>query len=602
MSSLRSVRELATSGQMEEARQALARLAADAPTVGRVDLARCALELAMSSLALKELNLARRDDPDDVEVLGMLADLYEDRGEHEQELRVRQHLAQTTSDARNEARLEEITSIERTSSSGTETTEVEDATHGLAASEPDLLRFLHMSSGREGVHARMWFDQRRGTGYSPVEQPLTVALLRAHLGGSVTLGVYPVRLDHTVNFFAFDIDVTKKAIERARGDREETRRVRRLLREAATDMRDALRGFGLDPLHVDSGYKGRHLWVFLAEPLPAQLVRRLANALARAVWTKRKELSLEIFPKQSEVSRDKLGNLIKLPLGIHLRSKRRAWVLGEDGRPAADPWQLLSEAELLGRAGALDLLAGLRDQDVDTPFADHDEDDEEGRLPAPPPMPDRPVFTEADFEAHPEVSALKRRCPVLSLLVEKGLEQRRLSHDEQIVLRHTWGHVPQALPAVNYVLERCPEISPAAHLQSPLRGNPMSCPKIRKRIPEVTSTVACHCVFTVNPDHYPTPILHLEEARARGELSDRPDGAPREALVAEEIARTFVHLQEKLERIDSELQEVRGRFVEALERLPGRRLETEDGAWSLAEEEGLAVLDWQAHPRREEEE
>ena len=217
-------------------------------------------------------------------------------------------------------------------------------------------------------------------------------------------------------------------------------------------------------------------------------------------------------------------------------------------------------------------------------------------MPGPAPLPPAAPFTEADFEANPEVAAVLRRCPVLDALVRTGLERRRLDHDQRVVLRHTLGHLPSAIPAVNYVLERCPEVPVDAFLRKPLRGSPISCPRIRQRIPDVTSLVGCHCAFPVSPDRYPTPLLHLDEARARGELDrprqgrDEPGEAP--APLPEDVARTYAHLLERSRRVADELAAIRGAFVDALERLPDRTLPAADGAWALEQEEGLPAIVW----------
>ncbi len=605
MTQLSHIRSLAAAGRIDDARATLARLSVDRYDAhdSHLELANCALELGMSSLALKELNLVLRDAPDHKYALRELAELHRERGEHGKELRYRRRLETVADDQANELRLKELTTpLSEGDHDPREPSEgVSQPAPLEAPDDAALVRFLHMVSGRENVHARMWYDERRGTGYSPVRQPLTPTLLRAHVEGSHTLGVYPVRIDGTVTFFAFDIDVTRAAIDKARGDRDETRRLRRLIREVSSGLAERLTALDLPFVIIDSGYKGRHFWFFLAEPLPADLVRRFAIALANTVWERQRDLSVEVFPKQSQVSRDTLGNLIKLPLGVHLRSKRRAWILSEEGVRAADPWALLREIPRLSRDELLDRMSGLR-HDVPPDALEPSEGDEGDVLPAPAPLPDAPAWTAADFDTHPEVGTLIERCPVLAALIDRGLEQRRLGHDEQVVLRHTLGHVPGAVPAVNYVFERCPEVAPSMMLQSPLRGNPISCPKIRKKIPDVTSSVPCYCEFTVATDHYPTPTLHLEEARARGELPEPPPKRDAtEERVAEDVARTYAHLTEKRDRIERELCQVRSRFVEVLERLTGRRLDTAEGVWRLDDEDGLPVIEWEPKTHGEEE-
>jgi hypothetical protein len=108
-----------------------------------------------------------------------------------------------------------------------------------------------------------------------------------------------------------------------------------------------------------------------------------------------------------------------------------------------------------------------------------------------------------------ELQFLLSRCVTLRTLELKVEQTGQLNHDEVRVLVHTIGHLATGPQAVNSMLSRCLETDPSLFLKSPLRGNPMGCAKIRARIPEVTSTVACDCTFAPQSGLYPTPLLHL---------------------------------------------------------------------------------------------
>ena len=100
-------------------------------------------------------------------------------------------------------------------------------------------------------------------------------------------------------------------------------------------------------------------------------------------------------------------------------------------------------------------------------------------------------------------------CPVLSELKRTVEEHRQLNHEEQLVLIHTLGHVEGGPQAVNYLLSRCVDVGPEKFMKDRLKGNPVSCPSIRKKIGHVTRRLPCNCSFEVAPDRYPTPVLHL---------------------------------------------------------------------------------------------
>ncbi|TVR05318.1 MAG: hypothetical protein EA398_00110 [Deltaproteobacteria bacterium] len=448
----------------------------------------------------------------------------------------------------------------------------------------DLVRLHQLLGGREDVHARQWIDPDRGTGYAPIRKPLTPDLLRAHLHGSATLGVYPIRLDGTVTFIALDLDIGKRALEQAAGQRDATRHLRQLVHEEGLRLRASAEALGVPGILFDSGYKGRHLWILLREPLPAALAHRFGNALANHLAPTAPELFLEVFPRQAQLRGKALGNLIKIPLGIHLQTGRRACLLDDDGQPVDNPFPILHQAPRLDRETLLDLFAALGNP---TPRRLHGDEPQHteappgpGVRPPPPPAP----FTESDFETRPALAALLRGCAVLDTLVRRGLEERRLDHPERIVLRHAMGHLPDGIDAVNYVFRRCPEIPPDALLGKRLAGSPISCARVRQRVPNVSSSVPCNCAFPNHPDQYPSPVLH-----AHGIPPHAPGTPP---LDTEAIARSWVALQERHHRIEAELAGQRQRFIQTLEALPDQRLRVAGGTWELVRQQGLPVLQW----------
>jgi hypothetical protein len=82
----------------------------------------------------------------------------------------------------------------------------------------------------------------------------------------------------------------------------------------------------------DSGYlersrRGGHLWLFLAEPMPARDIRLFGQGLLDHFRIK----DVELFPKQSHLKSGP-GSLIRLPFGIHKKSGRRYGFYLPDGR------------------------------------------------------------------------------------------------------------------------------------------------------------------------------------------------------------------------------------------------------------------------------
>ncbi len=469
--------------------------------------------------------------------------------------------------------------------------------------DADCVRMAALFAGREDVYARQWCrpDDRR-VGYSPVKEPLTPAVLRQHLLGSFTVGVYPIRLDQTATWFAVDLDIQRKSLEAARRDHALAARLRDGMRRTGIALLEALRALGLDPLFENSGYKGRHYWVFLARPIEARVLHHFGRLLLRRLEPLLPpEFSLEFFPKQSKRTGKGLGNLIKLPLGIHQRTGYRSVLLDAQGRPLTDPYAALRNVSRLSRDEFLALADRLKGtapatsdprEEAERP-AEEEPSEEEPSVPLwPPDAP--PPWTEADFETDRPVRHLLARCPVLAALKEKVAEHRQLSHDEQVVLIHTMGHLPGGPQAVNYLLHQCIDFAPEMLMKSRHQGNPISCPKIRKRIGHITRTVPCCCDFSFAPNHYPTPVLHLETLPPEPGPSPSPSpggGDDREAI--EHLIRRYTVIVHRREELDAQWRELHDAVCRRLAALPDRSVTTEAGRFYLVTRDGVESLEWE---------
>jgi hypothetical protein len=468
-----------------------------------------------------------------------------------------------------------------------------------------VVRFHHLFSGRENVYARQWAAEGGEGGYTPVREPLTVAAARNHLLGNITVGVYPVRLDNTVTFFAFDIDIRKQALARARGSLAEARRIKEAVAQESQRMQADLAGLGLSALLEDSGYKGRHLWVFLEAPEDAAVARQFGALFMRSYPLGAPDLQLEFFPKQASTGSG-IGNLIKLPLGIHRRTGRRSRLLQPDGTPCPDPYAALRQQARVSREALYAAITLLKARQVQAePAPPAPEPAPEG---AEAPTPDRgeireafptpaPAWTAADFETNPEVSHLIRHCPVLAALKTKVEDHRRLTHDEQVVLMHSLGHSGVGVLAVNYLLEACVDVPPTARLQSAFSGNPISCPKIRKRIPHITGAVPCNCHFDVASGQYPNPRLHLLAVPEAPAQPPPEAGRTPPTWDPVERAKALRVLRIKRQELDGEIEQLELELQRYMESAGVPEIPAGDGALRLVQEEGApAALEWEARP------
>lgn len=151
--------------------------------------------------------------------------------------------------------------------------------------------------------------------YTPVRGDVTMSMIEQHLMGNIVLGAYTLNANSKCTWMAFDIDA--KTPEEAR---ELTLKLHELLRNV--------------PHVVEfSGSKGYHLLVFFRNPVEAERLKNLGDEARELVGGKRSgDLHIEVFPKQKELTdSNPLGNLLKVPLGIHPVTGKRSIFVDPDG-------------------------------------------------------------------------------------------------------------------------------------------------------------------------------------------------------------------------------------------------------------------------------
>lgn len=154
-------------------------------------------------------------------------------------------------------------------------------------------------------------------GYTPFYERITPKVLARHLSGDITVGTYIVWDTDKARTLVFDIDDL---------DEKKPKLIAERLLELGVPSRSIAREF--------SGSKGFHVWVPTTVPVSAALLRHLGNAVTALAG-----VDCEVFPKQDKVH--KLGNLVKLPAGLHRGSAQWSKML--------DPWpQPMGPAVLKG--------------------------------------------------------------------------------------------------------------------------------------------------------------------------------------------------------------------------------------------------------------
>src|SRR5579862_8788130 len=219
--------------------------------------------------------------------------------------------------------------------------------------------FRSLFRGREDVHAERWRTKDGTWAYRPAGKrdwqavlasrpedyrkvdretrtlyAVTDEVIRQHLTGKETIGIYPLLVDETCWLLAADFD--KKTWQ------DDS------LAFLATCQSARIPAY----LERSRSGNGGHVWIFFEAPVPAVLARKMGCALLTQTMESRHHLGLDsydrFFPNQDTLPKGGFGNLIALPLQWVPRQNGNSVFVDDDLRPYADQWQLLLAIRRVG--------------------------------------------------------------------------------------------------------------------------------------------------------------------------------------------------------------------------------------------------------------
>jgi hypothetical protein len=216
--------------------------------------------------------------------------------------------------------------------------------------EAKVTMFHSLFRGREDVYALRWESKNGRSGYSPAclrewEQdaggkfklknernreyfPLTDEVIRNHLLGKCTVGIYPLLTDETCWLLAADFD--KKTWQ------DDARAFLETCREMNVPA----------ALERSRSGDGGHVWIFFDRSVSAATARKLGCLILTRTMERRHQIGLDsydrFFPNQDTTPKGGFGNLIALPLQREPRAKGNSVFLDENFQPYLDQWQFLS--------------------------------------------------------------------------------------------------------------------------------------------------------------------------------------------------------------------------------------------------------------------
>ena len=238
-----------------------------------------------------------------------------------------------------------------------------------AAQRPALFRSLFR--GREDVYAVRWEKPDGRAGYAPKAdrdwkaylgaresdrrkvdrqtrklRPLTDDVVRGHLMGKQTIGIYPLLLDETCWFLAVDFD-------------------KKTWQQDAAAFLETCREFGV-PAALERSRSGRggHVWIFFGSAVSAAMARKLGCAILTRTMERRHQVGLDsydrFFPNQDTMPKGGFGNLIALPLQKIPREAGNSVFVDTEFRPYRDQWDFLSKLRGMSAEAAAELVSAVQ--------------------------------------------------------------------------------------------------------------------------------------------------------------------------------------------------------------------------------------------------
>lgn len=216
--------------------------------------------------------------------------------------------------------------------------------------------FRSLFRGREDVYPKLWTSKKTGNkGYSPVCEnewingvcgkpsikcgecdnrkfsPVTDDVIRKHLEGGITIGVYPMFPDETCYFLAIDFD-------------------KQTWQDDVKAFMETCKQINiLTSLERSRSGAGGHIWIFFSEPVSAALARQMGSFLITETMSHRHELDMKsydrLFPNQDTMPKGGFGSLIALPLQKAPAEKGNSLFLDSNLIPYPDQWAYLSNVK-----------------------------------------------------------------------------------------------------------------------------------------------------------------------------------------------------------------------------------------------------------------
>lgn len=348
----------------------------------------------------------------------------------------------------------------------------------------DITKFLRCFSGRECGYALQQLDNAGRSYFTDIESRLTAEQIYDHIRGRITLAGYPLRGDDTLKFAVIDIGINQRRLR----DNIKNEGMRYVMQQKAGDyarqLRAMFKNMSLPVLISDNTAYGRSVWLLFGAFIPRQLAERFCRKLLDKMPNASSDLDISIKTGMTVEADGWHNNPLILPFGYNRRTGLRLFFRNIQDDLIENQMSVLRETGFISLDTVRSLLSCFQDGFT--------------------------ILSKVPDEMPDTLKSVFRKCPVINELVCKARTGRPLKENEKLVVYHSLGLLPDQRASLHYAIELCGDYSRAKteRLVRQIRPNPVSCPKIRELLPDITSNVNCDCKMSLKSGEYPSPLYH----------------------------------------------------------------------------------------------
>jgi hypothetical protein len=391
--------------------------------------------------------------------------------------------------------------------------------------EEDASPFLNHFQGREFGYAQYRIDDSGNLNLFYVDSILGFNEISRHLQGEETFGVYPLRSDRTLKFSLIRIRIPRRRLLSNIKNEGFLALSEDHVHHYARMVTETVKGYGIPAYLENPGDRERRVWFFFEEFIPLELAERFLSIVLDKTQSPGVDLSIDFLLGFKGAGIGWEDHPVMLPLGINRGTGKRCFFIDEYGTPYEDQLLLINKIRTISRNEIKDFLKG---------------PDKVSRL-----------ISDSSIDS---LKRLEQKCPVLEEIIRKARSGRKLRNEEKLVVFFTLGFLEEGKKILHDVLESCPDYRPnkVNRMISKLRGNPISCPKIRELMPETTAYLPCNCSFEVPKGGYPSPLLHINSQWIT--LKKQEETSPSSTL---ELMKRYDIICQKIEQLIKEKEELK---------------------------------------------